>query len=81
MPAPFANEPILELRRAAVRNQLAESLAGLDHELPLSVPVLVGGDARARAELPSTDPGSPDRVVATAGRATAADVDAAVAQA
>jgi RHH-type transcriptional regulator, proline utilization regulon repressor / proline dehydrogenase / delta 1-pyrroline-5-carboxylate dehydrogenase len=81
MPTPFANEPILELRRSAVRNQLAETLAAVDRELPLSVPVLVGADARSGAELVSTDPGNPDRVVAEAARATAQDVDAAVAQA
>ncbi len=81
MTTPFANEPILELRRAAVRDQLADALAGVDRELPLSVPVLVGGDARTGAELVSTDPGAPDRVVANAARATAADVDAAVAEA
>ncbi len=81
MATAFANEPILELRRSAVRGGLAEALAGIDRELPLSVPVLVGADARAGAELISTDPGSPERVVANAGRATAADVDAAVAQA
>jgi RHH-type transcriptional regulator, proline utilization regulon repressor / proline dehydrogenase / delta 1-pyrroline-5-carboxylate dehydrogenase len=81
MPTAFANEPILELRRSAVRNQLADALASLDRELPLSVPVRVGGEARTGAELISTDPGSPDRVVANAVRAGAADVDAAVAQA
>ena len=81
MPTPFANEPILELRRSAVRNQLAEALAGIDRELPLSVPVLVGADARSGAELVSTDPGAPDRVVGNAARATTADVDAAVAEA
>ena len=81
MSTAFANEPILELRRSAVRGQLAEALAGIDRELPLDVPVLVGGDARTGAELVSTDPGSPGRVVANAARATAADVDAAVAQA
>src|SRR6185312_16732930 len=79
--SPFANEPILELRRSAVRNQLAEALTDIDSELPLSVPVLVGPDARTGAELVSTDPGSPDRVVANAARATGADVEAAVAQA
>src|SRR6185312_7023075 len=74
MPAPFANEPILELRRSAVRSQLADALASVDRELPLSVPVLAGGDARTGAELVSTDPGAPDRIVANAARATVADV-------
>ena len=44
MSTAFANEPILELRRSAVRGQLAEALAGIDRELPLDVPVLVGGE-------------------------------------
>ena len=33
MPAPFANEPILELRRAAVRSQLSDALNRVDAEL------------------------------------------------
>jgi RHH-type proline utilization regulon transcriptional repressor/proline dehydrogenase/delta 1-pyrroline-5-carboxylate dehydrogenase len=81
MPAPFANEPILELRRAPVRARLSDALRRVDSELPLAVPVLVGGDGRSGDELTSTDPGAPDHVVAAAALATAADVDAAVAEA
>ncbi|HEY2320589.1 MAG TPA: aldehyde dehydrogenase family protein [Solirubrobacteraceae bacterium] len=81
MPAPFANEPILELRRAPVRAQLSDALRRVDRELPLAVPVLVGGDGRSGDGLTSTDPGAPDHVVAAAALATAADVDAAVAEA
>ncbi len=39
MSTPFANEPVLELRRAAVRSQLADALAEVDRGLPLDVPV------------------------------------------
>ena len=69
--APFANEPVLELRRSAVRAQLDDALAALDARLPLSVPVLVGTDAvrASDRELLSTDPGDPERVVAVATRA------------
>ena len=77
----FANEPILELRRASVRSGLAEALAQLDARLPLEVPLLIGADRVAsgsRATLVSTDPGLPAREVARAPEATAADVDAAV---
>ena len=81
MPTAFANEPILELRRSSVRSRLADALARVDRELPVAVPVLVGRDARAGDELASTDPGAPERVVAAATAATAADVDAAVAEA
>ncbi len=77
--APFANQPVLELRRAAVRAQLSDALGRLERRLPLSVPVSVGGDTRAGAELMSTDPGDPDRVIAEAARATEADAGAAVA--
>ncbi len=76
---PFANEPILELRRAPVRAQLADALAAVDARLPLRVPVWVGDDRGAIEGLDSTDPGAPDRVVAAAGRAGPPDVDAAVA--
>jgi RHH-type proline utilization regulon transcriptional repressor/proline dehydrogenase/delta 1-pyrroline-5-carboxylate dehydrogenase len=75
---PFANEPVLELRRAAVRAELAEALAALDARLPLQVPVLLGEDTRAGDALVSTDPGDPERVVARAAVAGPADVDTAV---
>jgi predicted delta-1-pyrroline-5-carboxylate dehydrogenase group 2 len=82
-PGPFANEPILELRRSTVREQLSAALEDLDRELPLSVPVTIGPDASGDggADLWSTDPGDPERVVARATRATEGDVAAAVATA
>ncbi|HET6549751.1 MAG TPA: aldehyde dehydrogenase family protein [Solirubrobacter sp.] len=74
----FVNEPLLELRRAPVREALADALAALDRELPWRVPVIVGGDRRDAPSLASTDPGAPDHAVAHATVATADDVDAAV---
>ncbi|MEA2363458.1 MAG: RHH-type transcriptional regulator, proline utilization regulon repressor / proline dehydrogenase [Thermoleophilaceae bacterium] len=74
----FRNEPILELRRAPVREGLLEALRDLDAKLPLAVPVLIGGERGADAGLDSTDPGSPERLVARAGRAGAAEAAAAV---
>jgi RHH-type proline utilization regulon transcriptional repressor/proline dehydrogenase/delta 1-pyrroline-5-carboxylate dehydrogenase len=74
------NEPVLELRRGAVRARLAGALEALERELPLSVPVLVGGDRRTDSDgLQSTDPGEPDRLIAHGPRASAADVSAAIA--
>jgi RHH-type proline utilization regulon transcriptional repressor/proline dehydrogenase/delta 1-pyrroline-5-carboxylate dehydrogenase len=67
----FRNEPILELRRAPVRESLLAALRELDARLPLAV-----GDGDSSFE--STDPGTPDRVVARAWRATEADAAAAV---
>jgi len=78
---PFANEPVLELRRAPVRARLAEALRGHDAKPPLRVPVWIGTERREGEELVSTDPGTPDRVVAYAAKATEADVDAALATA
>ncbi len=75
---PFANEPTLELRRAPARESLVNALRELEPKLPLSVPVLIGREQGAHEGFESTDPGSPDRVVATAGRATEADAAAAV---
>jgi RHH-type transcriptional regulator, proline utilization regulon repressor / proline dehydrogenase / delta 1-pyrroline-5-carboxylate dehydrogenase len=75
---PFANEPVLELRRAAVRAQLADALAAVDRELPLRVPMMVGDDLREHGELLSTDPGEPERVVAVAARAGADEAAEAV---
>ena len=79
--SPFANEPVLELRRAAVRAQLDDAMDRLSERLPLRVPVMIGRDERAGAELISTDPGDPERVVAMATRGGEADVAAAVAEA
>jgi RHH-type transcriptional regulator, proline utilization regulon repressor / proline dehydrogenase / delta 1-pyrroline-5-carboxylate dehydrogenase len=79
MTTPFANEPILELRRSAVRGGLAAALTDVDRRLPLEVPVWIGADERTGSALVSTDPGAPGRVVASAAAATPADVDAAVA--
>jgi RHH-type proline utilization regulon transcriptional repressor/proline dehydrogenase/delta 1-pyrroline-5-carboxylate dehydrogenase len=79
--APFTNEPILELRRAAVRAQLPGALEQVDRELPLSVPVLIGRESRAGDEIISTDPGNPERVVAMAAAASEAELEAAVAEA
>ncbi len=75
---PFANEPVLELRRASVRAGLSDALAGIDRGLPVSVPVLIGSDARAGEELLSTDPGAPQRVVARAAAARPDEIQAAV---
>src|SRR5579884_3759580 len=77
--APFANEPVLELRRSAVRAQLADALARLDRELPFAVPVMIAGGERTGEGLSSTDPGEPERVVAQAAPATADEVSEAVA--
>ena len=74
----FRNEPILELRRASARESLLAALRELDRGLPVSVPVLVGGDRGTDEGLDSTDPGAPQRAVARAGRATADNAAAAV---
>ncbi|MDQ6914753.1 MAG: L-glutamate gamma-semialdehyde dehydrogenase, partial [Actinomycetota bacterium] len=68
---PFTNEPVLELRRAPLREGLVAALGEVDAGLPLRVPVLIGDGAGVAEGLVSTDPGAPDRVVAEAGRATA----------
>ena len=67
---PFENEPILELRRAPVRARLDEAIREHDARPALQVPVWIGEDQRHGDELVSTDPGNPERVVATAAKAT-----------
>jgi RHH-type proline utilization regulon transcriptional repressor/proline dehydrogenase/delta 1-pyrroline-5-carboxylate dehydrogenase len=77
---PFTNEPVLELRRAAVRAQIEDALHKIDRELPLAVPVMLGADRRTDGEpIESTDPGEPERLVARATCPTVADVSTAVA--
>jgi RHH-type proline utilization regulon transcriptional repressor/proline dehydrogenase/delta 1-pyrroline-5-carboxylate dehydrogenase len=74
----FANEPVLELRRATVRAGLADALAAHDARGPLEVPVWIGDDQRHGDALVSTDPGRPDRVVALAAAARPDEVEAAL---
>jgi hypothetical protein len=74
----FVNEPIGELRRASVRDELSEGMAKLERELPLSVPVWIGDGQRQTDELTSEDPGRPDRTVALSALATSDEVDQAV---
>jgi RHH-type proline utilization regulon transcriptional repressor/proline dehydrogenase/delta 1-pyrroline-5-carboxylate dehydrogenase len=76
---PFANEPILELRRSSVRAGLDAALAGVDASLPLAVAVRIGGDERPGSELISTDPGTSEREVARCAVASVGDVHEAVA--
>ena len=78
MLAPFANEPVLELRRSSVRSGLQSALQRVEATLPLSVAVQIGGDSRFGEELASTDPGRPDRLVAHAAIARPGEVQAAV---
>jgi RHH-type proline utilization regulon transcriptional repressor/proline dehydrogenase/delta 1-pyrroline-5-carboxylate dehydrogenase len=74
---PFANEPVLELRRAPVREELLQAMRELEPRLPIQVGS--GESAVGSGQtFTSTDPGNPERVVAEAARATAADARAAV---
>ena len=75
---PFANEAVLELRRAPVRAQLGDALERLEAQLPLSVPAMIGDDSLTGAELASTDPGDPDRLIAHSPRAGDSEVAAAI---
>jgi RHH-type transcriptional regulator, proline utilization regulon repressor / proline dehydrogenase / delta 1-pyrroline-5-carboxylate dehydrogenase len=77
----FANEPLLELRREAVRREALEALYNLDAKLPLEVPMLIGEDVVHGRRFASVDPSSPTRIVAHAHQATAAHVKDAVGRA
>ncbi len=76
---PFVNEPILELRRRDARDALLAGMAALEPKLPIRAPMLIGSDRTEGDTLVSTDPGDPDRLVALAPRATAADASRALA--
>ena len=75
---PFANEPLLELRRQPVREGLTAALAELDAKLPLRAAMVISGERHHGDALVSIDPGDDSRVVALAPRAGAAEVDAAL---
>jgi predicted delta-1-pyrroline-5-carboxylate dehydrogenase group 2 len=76
--APFANEPLLELRRHSVRAGLREALAALDSTLPRSADMLIGDERAGGDSLASLDPGEQSRVVALAPIAGAAEVQRAL---
>jgi acyl-CoA reductase-like NAD-dependent aldehyde dehydrogenase len=74
----FVNEPIGELRRASVRDELTAGMTALEKNVPLRVPVWIGDGQRQAEELTSEDPGAPSRIVAFSANATSAEVDEAV---
>jgi RHH-type proline utilization regulon transcriptional repressor/proline dehydrogenase/delta 1-pyrroline-5-carboxylate dehydrogenase len=76
--SPFANEPLLELRREPVRESLRAALAALDAKLPLRAEMIIGVERLDGDALVSSDPGEESRVVALAPRGSAAEVDAAL---
>ena len=63
----FRNHPLLELRRAEVREELLDALAKLDRELPLRLATIVGGRESRGKGADSADPCEPEREVATLG--------------
>jgi RHH-type proline utilization regulon transcriptional repressor/proline dehydrogenase/delta 1-pyrroline-5-carboxylate dehydrogenase len=75
---PFVNEPILELRRKDARDQLSAGMATLEPKLPIAAPMLIGKDRTEGDALVSTDPGNPDRVVATSPKVTPEDTRRAI---
>ena len=75
---PFANQALLELRREAERVRLLEALERVDRELPVAVPLLIGGEERTGDEIESIDPGTPSRLVARAAVAGDDEVGLAV---
>lgn len=77
----FTNEPLLELRREAVRREALTALAALDAKLPLDVPMLIGEDVVTGKRFASVDPSAPTRIVAHAHEATEDHVQRAVASA
>jgi RHH-type proline utilization regulon transcriptional repressor/proline dehydrogenase/delta 1-pyrroline-5-carboxylate dehydrogenase len=76
---PFANEPLAELRRPAVREVYRSALAELDARLPLELASLIGGSAVADGERRrSVDPGRPERTVGEHAAARPADAREAI---
>jgi RHH-type proline utilization regulon transcriptional repressor/proline dehydrogenase/delta 1-pyrroline-5-carboxylate dehydrogenase len=75
---PFANEPHAELRRAPVRAGLLTALRAVEASLPWRVPLWIGDHREAGEDLVSTDPGEPERVIATVAPSSDAAVGRAV---
>ena len=66
------------MRRATERARLEDALSQLERRLPLDVAVIIDGDRAGEGTFESVDPSLPERVVASAAEASAAEVDAAV---
>jgi RHH-type proline utilization regulon transcriptional repressor/proline dehydrogenase/delta 1-pyrroline-5-carboxylate dehydrogenase len=77
----FVNEPLLELRRGEVRAVALRALAELDATLPLTVPILIGGEPVRGEPFASIDPCDIGRVVAQADGAGAEHVAEAISRA
>ncbi len=77
----FVNEPILELRRAPHREALLAGMRAFTEQAIFRVPVWIGDGERHGEEIVSTDPGDPERVIATAASASADEAAEAVATA
>jgi len=77
-PLPFANEPLLELRREEVRESLLAAAGVLAERLPLRVPELISEERREGEDLVSSDPGEPALTVALAPIAGEAEVSRAI---
>ena len=77
----FANEPLLEFRRGYLRDSALAALAALDATLPITVPLVLDGDAVERAQIDSVDPADPRRVVSRGAASNTRDAAAAVASA
>jgi RHH-type proline utilization regulon transcriptional repressor/proline dehydrogenase/delta 1-pyrroline-5-carboxylate dehydrogenase len=74
----FVNEPLLELRRRAVRDSASAALADLDRQGPIKVPLVLGDKEVDGQWFDSIDPSAPDRIVARAQAATREHVSVAV---
>jgi len=74
----FRNHPLLELRRAEVRDRLTEALGALDRELPLRPEVVLAGKGAAGDDRASSDPCEPDREVARLRWADAEEAERAL---
>ena len=75
-PGPFRSEPVAEFRKAAVRERFRAAVSDVG---VVRAPVIIDGTRIAtRDEIVSVDPTDPSRIVARAGRATAADADHAI---
>ena len=77
----FTNEPLLELRRSAVRQTALHALELLDRSLPLDVAIMIGDELLSGEPFDSVDPSAPSRVVARVEGATAEHAERAVAAA
>ena len=80
MRAPFTTEPSVDFNQPDNRVAMLAALKDVESRLGQRYPIVIGGERRESGQwIRSVNPGNPDQLVGEVARATAADVEDAIA--